>query len=913
MRRLVSATLLVVAGVLFPLFVVATWAGTTIFDSATFSERAVEPLGSSAVRRELSSRLTEQLVRAGNQQAISFRPAFELAIEGAIDTDTFQSIFRTAVRRTHESLLEGQGASGLNLSDSFAIIASSLQLPGGAEPTEDGANGLDNSLSDVTQRLDDLGVWDLEETVDTIAVVCLLGSIAAAAGSILLAVDRRRAARRLGWTVMLSGAGIVVVLFALRWFVGRQIDDSELAAAIDGALSRVTDDLRLTALWIAAYGVVIAAAATDSARRYTPAEIWRRTRGWIERRRRTTWGTIALTALALLVSVLLIQQPSGNVDLIAQIVGLYIGYLAVTEILRLVRAATAERAARRSRWPRIAAVAGTLVVLVGVVSFVFLRSTGSAAQEAESRGEQRCNGDESLCDLTIDQVSFPGTHNSMSSSLYPGFLFGEQIGTISSQLDAGVRALLVDTYYGVPSTARLPGADTPIILTDRVAEVDQSNEQDRAAAERAAQLASRARRAADARRGIYLCHNHCELGAVELATPLEDIRSFLDNHPDDVVIVIIQDATTPADTAAAIEAAGLADRVATLRKGVPLPTLGELIDSGRRLLVFAENDAAGAPPWYHAAYEWFQETPYDFESVDEFNCRPNRGPDDAPLFLLNHWVSASPPDPAKASGANAQDVLEGRIQQCIADRGVVPNVVAVDFGERGSLVDTVAGINDARLEEERALRQAAKRPGTTAPRPRATVTMPPPGTGQQLPEPAGATVVTTLTGGDPARFCPTLPGALRSIVAWAEAILGEPPSAAGIADLVYAPLLVRDVGPYVDAAPVELAERAEPILARARAAADVLRALGSTDDQLEELARDAATALDAPASPDGVTVELALQQSLEQRVPADRLRSAALVFAAGQPDPASLLDLGFVPAGVGDAAGFDCAPALATI
>jgi hypothetical protein len=64
-----------------------------------------------------SRRLTEQLVQAGNQQATSFRPAFELALEGVIDTDTFKSIFAT-IRDTHESIIEqgdGGGRQGLDL------------------------------------------------------------------------------------------------------------------------------------------------------------------------------------------------------------------------------------------------------------------------------------------------------------------------------------------------------------------------------------------------------------------------------------------------------------------------------------------------------------------------------------------------------------------------------------------------------------------------------------------------------------------------------------------------------------------------------------------------------------------------------------------------------------------------------
>src|SRR6266511_367522 len=532
MRRVESMVLLVVAGFLFPLVVIANWAGSTLYDSDAFSARAVEPLNSEAVRRELARRLTEQLVQAGNQQATSFRPAFELALEGVIDTDTFKSIFRNAVRRTHEAIISGQGGGrGLDLGASFSLITSSIQsTSGGGGGGQQGASGLDNSLSDVTSKIDDLGLWDAEGTASQVAAACFVIGLAAAAGSILVAEDRRRAVRRLGIAAVIGGLFIVVLLIVATWLVGRQIEDARLADAIKGALGATTDDLRLTGLWIAAYGLVIAAAAVSTERRYTPVEVWNRVRGWVERRRRTTMGTVLLGVLGLFVSVVFIQEPLGNFELLIRAAALWVGYLAVLEILGLVRAITAKQVERRAVWPRVA----TIGVIAGVVTAGFVLTTRGAAKAAQPSGEQRCNGKKSLCDLRIDQVTFPGAHNAMSSANYPGYLFAEQIGTIKEQMDSGVRALLIDTYYGVPSSARIPGQDTPIILSDKVAQAVGRAEvnEDPVAAKRAAQLAAGAPKAADAQRGIYLCHSNCETGAVEIQKPLSDIKSFLNSHPD---------------------------------------------------------------------------------------------------------------------------------------------------------------------------------------------------------------------------------------------------------------------------------------------------------------------------------------------------------------------------------------------
>jgi hypothetical protein len=64
-----SVVLLVLTGLLLFVGLLSAWANTTVYDSATFSERTVDMLNDPAVRRELAKRLTEQLVLSGNQQA----------------------------------------------------------------------------------------------------------------------------------------------------------------------------------------------------------------------------------------------------------------------------------------------------------------------------------------------------------------------------------------------------------------------------------------------------------------------------------------------------------------------------------------------------------------------------------------------------------------------------------------------------------------------------------------------------------------------------------------------------------------------------------------------------------------------------------------------------------------------------
>jgi hypothetical protein len=908
---------LVISGVLLPIGLLAGWANTTFYDSATFSQRAVDLLDSQAVRRELADRLTQQLALNGNQQAVNFRPAFELAIQSAVDTDTFRSIFRDAIRRAHETVLGGrQSGTALDLSDSLAIISGTLQLPDTAQPGQRDEQALGTSLTDVTDRLAGLGLWRLEGITADLFAGGVGGAIVAAAAAIALATDRRRMVARLGFAVLAGGLLISGLVLAAEWYVGRVISDQALAAAVRGAVSHGMADLSSVGLWTAAYGVIIAAAArAEGDRRLTPAGVASSVSAWAERRRTTTGGTVALGAAAIVAGLVLIASPSFWLTAALVGAGLWLAYFGVAELIGLVRArvpaaapASGEVAGPgRRRTALVAGLTAGILVVVGAGGFAFARG---AADRANAAGVQKCNGDESLCDLPLNLAAFPGTHNSMSAALYPGWLFAEQVRTIGGQLNEGVRALLIDTHYGVQSAARMPGSETPVILTDRAAELQSpvggEEDIDPAVAQRAADLASRTSPRADAKRELYLCHNYCEMGAVRFADALGEIKTFLDSHPDDVVMTIIQDATTPADTAAAIEQAGLGERVYTLDPNKPLPTLGEMIRSRRTLLVFAENGGDGAPPWYQEAYEqWFQETPYAFSDVSEMNCGPNRGPPNAPLFLVNHWVSASPPDPKRAGAANSAKVIEERLRRCLAERGLLANVIAVDFASRGDLFDTVAELNQTLLDQVRSARGGSRAPppegSTPSTEPSSDTPVASGGPVIQPPTPIGG-----LTGGDPSAFCERAPALLDVAGAWALANVVAPVAQKGLSDFAFAPAAARVMAALDGVAPVELARQLVPATDRARAAVQALRDLGIDQATIDAVAEQTQSQLSGINQLDPVAVESAALDRFRAAVGAERLNGAANAFAAANPEVPGLFDFGEVPDDVARNAGYNC-------
>lgn len=318
------------------------------------------------------------------------------------------------------------------------------------------------------------------------------------------------------------------------------------------------------------------------------------------------------------------------------------------------------------------AVGATAAVIVGLMAWAVPARTATG-------GTRACNGHPELCTRRYDEVVYAATHNSMSSpdvvSVWP-----EQDGDIRAQLDAGVRALLIDTHHWTPLVSDEQLIRAEPYLTPQVAEP----------------LFAALGPLRQGRDGAFLCHNQCALGAIPLLDALRTVGEFLDENPDEVVTLVIQDAISPAETADAFHAAGLDSYLHEHESGARWPTLGELIDRGERLVVFAENE--GPPPaWYHQAFEHMQETPYQVPQPDDFTCARNRGDPDAPLFLLNHWVSRrnSAPDRATAVGVNGHDLIVERARACQRARGLLPNYVAVDFYNLGDLtgaVDTLNGV-----------------------------------------------------------------------------------------------------------------------------------------------------------------------------------------------------------------------------
>ena len=260
--------------------------------------------------------------------------------------------------------------------------------------------------------------------------------------------------------------------------------------------------------------------------------------------------------------------------------------------------------------------------------------------------QAQCNGNLELCDKRYNQVSYLTTHNAFNAD-EEGFNLPNHNFGLTQQLEDGVRGLMLDVY------------DEGGIAT------------------------------------VY--HSVALLGTTTLESNLTEIKDFLDANPNEVVTIIFE---CYADFQL-IETAFINTEIQgyTFEQGLgePWPTLQEMIDDNKRLVVLSDrNDASPGEGWYHYVWDYAVETPFSNNSNSDFTCEFNRGDEDNDLFILNHFAT----DPNLGIGrtdlselANEFDFFINRALACWSTLGKFPNFPTVDFYELGDCIAVVDSLN----------------------------------------------------------------------------------------------------------------------------------------------------------------------------------------------------------------------------
>ncbi|HZB06024.1 MAG TPA: hypothetical protein VE449_05490 [Thermoleophilaceae bacterium] len=690
------------ASLLLVLALVAGYARHAAFDSDQFSNRATAALRDDSVRALLAKRITDDVVLEKQADLITARPIIESVASGVVGSSAFTGLFRAAVRDVHRAVFDrDRDTVTLAVADVGTLLGTALQQLRPALASKVESTG----RAEVLRR--DIGAvtGDLARIADKVRllyVILLVLSILLAAAALAIAPDRRRTVVELGVAVAAGGVVLVVAYSVVRSLALDSLEEPQDRAAAGGVWDAYLGDLRTASLILAGSGAVIAASAASMLKPVDLGPPLRRAAAWITTDPTRPALRVVRAVVLVGVGLLVIVAREAVITLLFTLIGVYLIYEGVSAILRLVYRAPAGEprapAARRARGrPVVVPLLAATLIAAAIAAFL---GSGGVTTAAPATGA--CNGHDVLCGRSLDDVALPATHNSMSVPL-PGWYASVQEAPIADQLADGIRGLLIDTHYA----DRLAGGRLRTDFGSRE-ELRRQAQQDGVSPD-AVDAALRTRQRLGFRgkgeRGMYLCHTFCELGGTPLEDVLDDIHDFLVAHPEEVIVIINQDYVTPEDFVAAAGDAGLDEFAYRGPTKGAWPTLRQMIDRGQRAVFLAENHA-GAAPWYRLAYESItEETPYAFSRVAQLidpaslpaSCEPNRGPDGAPFFLANHWITTDPvPLPSHAQRVNAYEPLLARMRECRRRRKQLPNLVAVNFYRRGDLFRVVDALNRVR-------------------------------------------------------------------------------------------------------------------------------------------------------------------------------------------------------------------------
>ncbi|MGH7585365.1 MAG: hypothetical protein ACREMH_03880 [Gemmatimonadales bacterium] len=693
--RLASTPLRIVGAILVFAGLLGLYAARVLFNSGHFADHVAASLDDRRVSGYVAGQLTNVLLEQ-RPGLTPVRPILLGTVETVVRSQPFRVIIQRATETAHASVVSGSaGQLVLSIPDFGAILQSAVS----ASPEL--AERIPTRLSGTVERLASLPLARGMSRVlrvarvsrEAFAGVLLLGIVLSGLG-VAASANHRHALLKTGeaWIV------IAVILFALAGLPGRilgvMVGGAE-GAATTGLWATFFGGLRPLAWVLATVGLACAAAVSSLQGTLDLGTIGAGARKWITQPPGSPLLRVVRAATLLVAGMAVVLAPGFASRLLVAVFGGLLAFLGLREIFNL---ALPQGGANEPTGRSLGGLAGGAAMRVAMTAAVIV-PLGAAGLYFTARARERppapvvtsaCNGLEELCRRRLDQVVFPGTHNSMAAASIVDWYMPNQERDIGSQLRDGIRALLVDATFGTPA-----GDKVQTLLGDDAATrktYEEAVGKEGVAA--ALRIRDRLVPAKDAKPDLYMCHGFCELGSVKFSDGLEVVRDFLVGNPGEVILMVVQDeGVTAEQVAAAIEQAGLGAMVYRGPFTPPWPTLGELVTRNQRLFVTVEHDTGH--PWVPNTYEVFQETPYAFPTPESMSCDPNRGAATNSLFLVNHFIEHVPPDPTAAAIVNARDFLFARAERCERQRRRVPNILAVDFYRTGDVVAVAAELNKA--------------------------------------------------------------------------------------------------------------------------------------------------------------------------------------------------------------------------
>jgi uncharacterized protein YjeT (DUF2065 family) len=690
-RNSLAFVLVALGGVATLLAAIAIYAHHVFVDRNGFADSVTEAIKQPAVSREISVRLGDALVDVAPDLVAGER-VIEDAAASIISSGSLDAVVRRSALTLHDGVFEGDAEKlALDLSDG-------LQLLGSVVATQDPelrsqiSAAVDAKVVELERSTWIRRITDTGRVVDELAIALPIAALLLFGGAIAVAADRRRTLGRVGWAIAGVGPVLFVIAIAVDTYIGsRGWVNPE---AVNQAFGVFLGGIDWIALWLGIAGAAIVASASGRLTTTTADHVVGRSWSFLRTTPRTHAGR-ALRALVLLaLGVALLVEPLLVVQIVLVALGFVVVVEGMTELVALLAGAPSQEVAAASESPSSRRrVVGVGAIALGILALAGLGALAlTRAPQSDAGLSLVCNGSADLCDRPIDRVAFASAHNAMSSA-EDGFIDPNHRRSLVRHLDAGIRGLLIDSVMARPTNRR---SSALTVLDGEVRETAR-REVGVAGVDAIQNFLSRRLAKPTGPSEPYLCHIVCEFGALPMEDELRKVRSWLQDNPNEVLVIVIQDLVSPEETERAFKASGLYDYAYTWNPDEPAPTLRQMIERDRRLLVMAEKDGF-ENSWYQPGYErLLKETPYDTATVDglrsDESCRPNRGNEANPLFLVNHWAAVYPPRPSKAEVVNEREFILDRVERCRKIRNAFPNLIAVDFAGIGDVVAAAAEVN----------------------------------------------------------------------------------------------------------------------------------------------------------------------------------------------------------------------------
>ena len=692
-----ALTVLAVALSLAGIF--AMYVKVALGEPDAFAERSVAAVQSPEVRAVIAEEVAVELLERRSPDLVAARPLVLIAVETLLQTDAFERVLQQSAITAHGVLLDGDDDVTVELAELRDVLGPALQS---ASPEL--ARGIPADLRPQIAeiRASDAATWTvrLADSAGVAALPLLLAALLSLGTVVALAPDRRRAAGSTGLALAVGMAAGVAVLAALRAQVISHTDavgvlrQDEVRDAAGAAFDAFAGDLERALTIVGIGGLAVWAGSMLARSRLDRRELVRHLAEALAGGR-LSMPLRVLRGLALAsVGALVLLRADPVFGLVTVTLACALVLLGLAEALTVAgapqqrRSGSSRPGARRTRLVLGAAAAAAAAALIAVL---VLRDDPSEPLAPEQI--TTCNGLAELCDRRLDEVVLPATHNSMSAAARPGWFFANQTRPIPKQLEDGVRWLMVDPHYGVVDRFGR-------VRTDLAAEGTNRNRVARRlgpdAVRAAENLAGRLGLVpSEGKRAIFLCHTLCEIGAERLSSTLGEIRGWLERNRAEVLVLMLESSVAADEIERAFEKADLTPYLATLPLDARLPTLRQMIASGRRLVVLDEGDG-GTEPWFQPAFVFAQTTSIQAFTDSPTACEVGRGTPERPLLIMNHWIDRFPPSPRAAADVNQGAVLQRRIDTCRKRLGRTPNVIAVDFYEEGELIEVTRALTPDR-------------------------------------------------------------------------------------------------------------------------------------------------------------------------------------------------------------------------